>query len=89
MLGNVASRLKGVKERAKERIGVIQCRAMAGVTEYLAVKKEGDQYIAKAILILSALAVGALFLTLSKTSINSIFTEFDNKIQAFMSSFTW
>ncbi len=56
---------------------------------YLRVKKAGDQYIAKGILIVAALGVGVVFLALSKETITNIFTTFDGKITEFMNSFTW
>lgn len=55
----------------------------------MSAKEAGEQYIAKAILILAALAVGAVFLALSKDTITDIFTTFNGKITEFMNSFTW
>ncbi len=83
------NQVKGVKERLTEKAGKWYNKGKEKIIPYMRVKQAGEQYIAKAILILAALAIGALFLTLSKTTISGIFTTFDSKITEFMNSFTW
>ncbi len=93
---NKVEGVKGVKESLTEKVKGVKEKAdkwyhkgKAKLIPHLRAKKAGEQYIAKAILILAALAIGALFLTLSKTTISGIFTTFDSKITEFMNSFTW
>lgn len=83
------NQVKGVKEGLTDKVGKWYNKGKEKIIPYMRVKKPGEQYIAKAILILAALAIGALFLTLSKTTISGIFTTFDSKITEFMNSFTW
>lgn len=83
------NKVEGVKERLTEKVGKWYNKGKEKIIPYMCVKKAGEQYIAKAILILAALAVGAVFLALSKDTITDIFTTFNAKITEFMNSFTW
>lgn len=83
------NKVSGVKEMLTGKISQWYHKGKAKLIPYLRVKKAGEQYIAKSILILAALAVGAVFLALSKDTITDIFTTFNGKITEFMNSFTW
>lgn len=89
MFAKVMNQVGSVKKVGAETVQKVYDKVTIKLTQYVTAKEDGDQYIGKAILILAALAVGALFLTLSKTTISGIFTTFDAKIQEFMNSFTW
>ncbi len=90
------NKVEGIKESLTEKVEGVKEKAdkwyykgKAKLIPHLRAKKDGEQYIAKSILILAALAVGAVFLALSKDTITDIFTTFNSKITEFMNSFTW